>query len=676
MVLRNLGVGARRRREWAQAQVHFGEALDHHWHAGAINRALDDRYRLGQTLLNEALVWIELANCPDPDPDHLRRGVALLERLRDESIWPRGRCFALQNLARVQWQFNKDRDGAWLIYEEAWAAYRALVGDHQESRDIAFEEWTLRAQASIAEPEQMRALFDDAYGTFQLMRENLRHVLFRRGYADRVIEVLERGLDATEDTALAASYLGGWTAQEIADLRGLAAQVQRRFEAVDFTDLDDSVAAALDAARRARDATKPQRTPSEPAEERMSGSLEDTASFGQDVLGGAMLALHRRHERYLEEIERAPLVPEQPYAPWTVDRLRAALPEDAAVIAYVWPSAQTVPPRAFIVTRARELDVVALGAPPDFDRYTQQMTPTPDLLMQMHQHLVAPWIDRIEASSVYLVPYRALFRLPIHCARPVDSQPILMHSERFDRVLYAVSMRELTQTLEERRFGRYGDRVRVGRGLAVVDPNEDDAMHRLSAGLRRDVERLERMGKLTGLLGRGAATYRRVLDELESAAWWLHFGHGNVPSDKTYKALQAQVAGLMEDARIGAVLELADGLLEDLDILLRCGGRTLRFCLLSACISAGMEVSLGNEVAGFVRALKVRGCGPIAMAYWQIGIKKAAAVMQEVLAHVCDSDEIELFAAVRRAVGRARAAVDLPSLEPRMADSGMFGVYV
>jgi tetratricopeptide (TPR) repeat protein len=638
----NLAVSLRPAGQLERALVSHGEAR-------AINVALGDGYRLGQTLLNEALVH-EARFVASDDPAALERAIELLGQLRDERSWPRGKCFALQNLARISLRRQHDRAAANDLFAQAWRAYRELAGDR--TRDAAFEEWTLLDWVEVAPDPLLPELFRSAYDTFHLMRGNLRHVLFRRSYAQRVVGVLERGLPHLEDHEAAAGYLGSWSAQEITDLAALTDVIDGQFVGADFSEHDRRIREALFAAR-------------------------DTGR--RDIFRRLMPALHGRHGEYVRRIEAARLDAPPSSAPWTVGRLREVLPADAAAVAYFWP--RSGDPRAYVVTRT---GVLVRPLPRGDLEFSTEVRPSDRLRGELHRQLVAPWLDEVLESgvrSLYLVPYDRLFHLPLHCAQPEPEAPLLLHHPRLERVLYSVSLEELADSLGARqpgRFGPHGDTVRVRNGLAVVDPAGDltRAGRPVFERLRTAIERLENAGMLTSLAG-SSATHRGVLEALETAGWWFQFGHGNVVAlaPETSEQLRNEARALQEDARIGAVLELADGILEDLDILLRCPARHLQFCLLSACVSVGMDVSAGNEIAGFVRALKVRRCGPIVLAFWQIPQDPGAAVMARLLRTLhAGPDPVDLSLALTRAV---RDAGD-PGLDlsPNRPNSGMFGIYV
>lgn len=168
------------------------------------------------------------------------------------------------------------------------------------------------------------------------------------------------------------------------------------------------------------------------------------------------------------------------------------------------------------------------------------------------------------------------------------------------------------------------------------------------------------------------ATYGNLLTGLASATWWIYAGHGFLPANQDSELNK----GKAEEAQIGAVLELADGVVEDLDILLRCRSRDLQICILSACVSAGLNVSEGNEIAGFVRALKARGCGPIAVVFWEVRQKFAAPLVEILLRSIVDSNTVEFFQAIREAVRHVRVEKGLRQMSTAESYSGIFSVYV
>jgi hypothetical protein len=198
----------------------------------------------------------------------------------------------------------------------------------------------------------------------------------------------------------------------------------------------------------------------------------------------------------------------------------------------------------------------------------------------------------------------------MHCAQESEDTPTLLHRPEFERIQYAVSFRQLTQSLQSKGYGRYGDAVQLDRGLAVSDPASD-------LGKQWDrVKQLCQENKAIAYLIAHAATYEKVLKGLGRASWWFYAGHG-------FLSPTGQL-----DIGFGAVLELADNVLTDLDLLLRVPMEGIALTTLAACVSGGMNVSSGNEIVGFVRALKVYGAGPVALCNWEVKQERAAEIMQ------------------------------------------------
>ena len=632
-----------------------------HRQAEAINRALGDGYRLAQTQFNLARLYASRAKT---DPHAHRQAEALLQSLAHNRAWPRGRCFALQNMATLYRDLGNTTQ-AEKLYEQAWQLYKRMVPD--SARDIAFEEWTLLSWWDVASNDaSRRALYSLASDALGAMRGNLRHVLFRRNYGQRASKLIEKGLPFAGCPRAQVTELGTWSAQEICDLPELVTAIDGFVANLDFAEFDQAVRRAI---RTAKDAGRPQ--------EHFGTLRIDTESWKH--IGGP---LQTRHLQYLRQIERSKLHVSAPSTPWDVDRLQACLPRDAAAALYFWPHAQgeerfVSAPRVYVITNdhvgVRELkDPATL-----IHRYRAKAAPDGQFRNAMFDVLVQPVLAEMESLDIrtlYLIPYGSLFGLPIHCAQQSAQQssapaPLLCNDPQFERVLYSASPRQLTTTLESKHFGDYGDLVDVaGRGLAIIDPAQD--LGKKYQTVRDTINGMASLGRVQAYIG-GDATYEALLSELASATWWAYAGHGYLPTEQ-----DGTNRNRAEEAKIGAVLELAQGVVEDLDLLLRSGAKSLQMCILSACVSAGMNVSEGNELAGFIRALKARGCGPVVLAFWEVSDARAALILNGLLERIRDdAHQLHGFAALRNTV-RALARDGARAMAPHITHSGMFGVYI
>src|SRR4029077_3138561 len=138
-----------------------------------------------QTQLNLAQIYARGAK---NDPVARHKAETILKLLAQNQAWPRGRCFALQNMAKLQHDLG-DPSQARELYQQAWRLYKQMVPD--SARDIAFEEWTLLGWWEGAEGDaSRRAVYSLASEVLGRMRGNLRHVLFRRNYGVRVSKLI------------------------------------------------------------------------------------------------------------------------------------------------------------------------------------------------------------------------------------------------------------------------------------------------------------------------------------------------------------------------------------------------------------------------------------------------------------------------------------------------------
>jgi len=636
------------------------EAERRHRQAEKINRALGDGYRLAQTQLNLAQIY---ACGAKNDQAARHKAETILALLAQNQAWPRGRCIALQNMAKLQHDLG-DPSQARELYQQAWRLYKQMVPD--SARDIAFEEWTLLGWWEVAESDASRrelyALASDVLGR---MRGNLRRVLFRRNYGVRVSKLIERGLPFAGGPEDQATELGKWSAQEISDLPDLLSAIDEFIAGVDFGACDETVRTSV---RNMKGSPEKQGTAGGTA------GTQRINSSSWKYFGGP---LQQRHVQYLRHIEHSRLHVPVLSTPWDVHRLQDCLAKDTAVAAYFWPREWgeekfVSVPRVYVISK-EQVRMRTLPVPANFAKsYKAKAAPEDGLRTSMFAVLVQPIFDVIEAlgiRSLYLIPYGSLFGLPIHCAQQSLSAPLLCNDPRFDRVLYSASPRQLTWTLESKKFGSYGDMVNAcGRGLAVIDPAED--LGEAYKPVQATMQGMASQGRAVVQIG-AEATYEALLSDLASATWWAYAGHGYLPTDSDLVNRNKP-----EEAKIGAVLELADGVVEDLDLLLRSGARSLQFCILSACVSAGLNVSEGNELAGFVRALKARGCGPVVVAFWEVPKARAAPVLNGLLTRIRDaSGDLQGFTSLRETIedlarhGERKMSADV-------VYSGMFGVYV
>lgn len=332
-VLHNLAVALR-------PQKRFQEAITYHQRAETINRELGDRYRLAQTRFNLGLVYMDRGEDGD-----WACAEQLFQEVNQSGAWQRGKCFALQNLAKLC-KANRNYPEAKHYYNAAWHEYTASIGEI--SRDFAFEEWTLLEWWEVAN-EQRPELFSRAISVLDQMRTNLRHVLFRRDYPRRVMSLLEEGLALAQLPAPTPDHeletLTRWSAQEIADLASLTKAITPLFDEVNAAVPmhNPEIAGNMRSVRDEVNAAVPMHDPE------IAGSVREvvaeTLRIDSKLWECLAPQVQRRHANYLRLIEQTSLHPEQ--QSWAMQELKDVLPEDAAVVAYFWP--EKFPPKAYLI---------------------------------------------------------------------------------------------------------------------------------------------------------------------------------------------------------------------------------------------------------------------------------------------------------------------------------------
>jgi len=237
----------------------------------------------------------------------------------------------------------------------------------------------------------------------------------------------------------------------------------------------------------------------------------------------------------------------------------------------------------------------------------------------LYDLLVAPFAPRIAAKRLlYVVPDGTLWRLPFQALQ----RPNGKHLIELVALAYAPSL-----TLLRNERGDDGSRATSGTLLAIADPVlEQSGANVVRATLRgRDLGALPDARTEVREIQRTYGTNSRVLigaDATETAVKQLA---------GTFRILHVATHGIIDDgAPMYSALVLAasgadDGLLEAREMMNLDLGADL--AILSACESAGGDLTPGEGIIGMSWALMVAGCRNTVVSQWKVESRSTAALM-------------------------------------------------
>lgn len=627
----------------------------------AISSALNDGYRIGQSLTHQAQLQPE-------------RAYKLFEEL-SKGTWKRGQLIARQHLARLT---------AGL---EGIVKMRALLAELDDESaagdtgiDIAFYAYAVQIYADMAQrvfgevsPKEYAELQEDVARRRLTMARSVRSVVaipaYKRAYTKAVRPTyLERITALLQEETTASGFR-----HVREEAFGLAEETSAR-------ELLDLLSASSLPLLKAPDSSAPPLPPASPASRRPVGGIPRRGELRETTPEEEKLfreTLSRREAEFESQFLRRPLET-TPHDPEIAHRVRMYTVNNpgTCIVRYFLHGKESDPMLSAFIFRGGEQPARSHDIPykmvEEFARVfaerqekaeNEDKAPTAEESNRLWELLIAPvWDDVIAAGPpdhLVMIPVDEMFSLPLHVAAPTGEEllPLAVRVPLSQSVSATAFVNRGRHLLRRQPVAADDDLAAVivsGRG------DEDMELGRELVGTGWDPGRILVAGKLPpGLTG--AREYKDDWDGLAALSetrpeFFVYAGHGQYHSSH---------------GELGPYLRLSEDILTSYDVALRLRLPRNKLSIIGACL-AGQGAQSGGDVSGFLRAFIAAGAGAIGLPLWSVQDPAMVATTRSLLAASRKAlDEPDQAFDIVRALhrfyqGEARLANDFTGLVERL----------